>query len=290
MAAVNHRHVAAALGCVALGALAADARNVQLTTRATVTLTPMLASLRAIAVQPANAAPLWVVTTLIALLALTLLLAVLLLSRRIAQVHATQRSSAASAADAELNRRRAQSREQLTGVLEIEGMAAQLIADAMRQAVELQPLLLLADAEPAPYFSVSDMRGVRYFFTTDPALFKRLRIVRRADSTRNVSALSTSARADMLAAWEALTVLKGFTHIAMPRGADWFVIASNPVRKPASLLLKLRTWRNKRRIDAQSAEPTPADLEADVYATLLALPAPRPSTESAGAAAIGGAA
>ncbi len=189
------------------------------------------------------------------------------------------RCSLREAADRALDARVNETAQRLQDERGVESLTARLIADALKRPVALRPGLLVADAEPAPYFSVTDRDGVRYFLCSAPGLFRRLRIVRRGDPCRNVSGMSTGARAETLAIWEALTRLRGFTHVAMPRGADWYVIAYDPRREPASLLARLRTLlaahalaRAERKMRAVEAEPDPDDV-LPLPGRLLDLPA-----------------
>ncbi len=170
-----------------------------------------------------------------------------LIAQRIAALNRTQQSIVAQAYDAGLNARRLETRARLTDIAAIEAVAAQLAADTLSQPMRLREGYLVADALPAPFFSITDDTGDRYFFTTDPGLFRRTRIVRLSDPSHNVSLLSISARADILAAWEALSSLKGFTHIAVPRRSDWHLIVYRPFRERTPVWRRLRTaittWR-----------------------------------------------
>jgi hypothetical protein len=212
----------------------------------------------------------------------------LLIAGRMHALHGTHQRVLANSLDDALNRRRMETLSRLAHEQDVEGLAAQLIADALRQPVMLAQGQLVTDAEPAPYFSVTDRFGVRYFFTTNPGLFRRVRLLRRTDPSRNVSALSASARADVLAAWDALTRLRGFTHVAMPRGADWHVIRYVPLRGRSSLRMWLRIWRDARRIrqQPQTAQARHDDIPASVVleSGLAALPEPVHTTATGGLA------
>lgn len=170
-----------------------------------------------------------------------------LIALRLAALNRTQQAIVAHANDAGLNARRLETRVRLTDIGAIETVAAQLAADTLSQPLYLREGYLVADALPTPFFCITDNAGDRYFFTTDPGLFRRMRIVRPSDPSRNVSQLSISARADMLAAWESLSALKGFTHIAVPRRADWHLIVYRPLRERTPVWRRLRTaitaWR-----------------------------------------------
>ena len=171
-----------------------------------------------------------------------------LIALRLAALNRTQRALVAHANDAGLNARRLETRARLTDVRAIEAVAAQLAADTLSRPLCLREGYLVADALPTPFFSITDDAGDRYFFTTDPGLFRRARIVRPSDPSCNVSALSIGARADMLAAWEALSALKGFTHIAVPCRADWHLIVYRPLRERTALWRRLRTTLNAWRL------------------------------------------
>ena len=168
---------------------------------------------------------------------------------------ATQRLALAHAVDVELSARRNDTRSALADIAAVESLAAQLVADAFGRALSLRADTLVSNTDPAPYFSVTDVRGVRYFFTTSPVLFCKLRIVHPRDPLRNVSRLSTSARADTLAMWEALLRIKQLTHTAVPCGADWHVIAYRPVRAQVSLRALLTRRRRAAKVQPQ---PRPA--------------------------------
>ncbi len=180
-----------------------------------------------------------------------------LVAQRLAALNRTQQAVVSHANDAGLNARRLETRARLTDLTAIEIVAAQLAADALSQPLSLRKGLLVADALPTPFFCITDMAGDRYFFTTDPGLFRRMRIVRPSDPSCNVSRLSISARADLLAAWEALSLLKGFTHVAVPRRADWHLIVYRPLRERAPFWRRLRTALTARRLAHSVAGPLP---------------------------------
>jgi hypothetical protein len=142
----------------------------------------------------------------------------------------TQRRMLAHAHDRALGARQRDTGAALNTLADVESLAAQLVADAYARPVSLRMGALVTHTDPAPYFSVTDIAGTRYFFTTAPVLFRTLHIVHQRDPVRNISCRSASARADALAIWEALMRIKQLTHTAVPRGADWHVIAYSPVR------------------------------------------------------------
>jgi hypothetical protein len=178
-----------------------------------------------------------------------------LLGLRLAAINRTQLALVAHANDAGLNARRLETRARLRDVAAIEIAAAQLAADALARPLRLREGYLVADALPTPFFSITDDAGDRYFFTTDPGLFRRARIVRPSDPSCNVSALSISARADMLAAWEALSALKSLSHIAVPCRADWHLIIYRPLRRHAPFWQRLRTLLASRRLTHSTLAP-----------------------------------
>jgi hypothetical protein len=223
----------------------------------------------------------------LALLGGALLLTQVLIAIGIFRLARLRRAALDANADTALNTRVIDTAARIQDERTAEGLTARLIADALNRPVTLRPGLLVADVEPAPYFSVTDREGVRYFLCSAPQLFRQLRIVRRSDPSRNVSALSIGTRAEVLAIWEALTRLRGFTHVAMPRGADWHVIAFDPRREPVSLFTRLRTLLTARKLaraerQMQPVEPAP-DLapEQPLPGRLLDIPAEPRHTQPA---------
>ncbi len=213
-----------------------------------------LAELRETAARPvAQASMGQAVALLMAISGLAMGLAGLI-ALRLAALNRTQQTLVAHANDAGLNSRRLETRARLSDVAAIEIIAAQLAADTLSRPLRLREGYLVADALPTPFFSITDDAGDRYFFTTDPGLFRRARIVRPSDLSYKVSALSISARADMLAAWEALSALKGLSHIAVPCRADWHLIVYRPFREQTPLWQRLRTAQSAWRLTRSQPE------------------------------------
>jgi hypothetical protein len=167
------------------------------------------------------------------------------------RIGSAQRAVAALQADANLHARFVDQRDRLRTLDDVEALAAQLAALALARPIALRRGLLHIGAQPAPYFTITDLDGVRYFFTTDLNALRRARVVRRSDPARNLSAVSIAARADVAAVWRTLTGWHGLAHIALPRGARWHVVAFNPIRPRTALHRLLLTRLRARRI-AQS--------------------------------------
>lgn len=190
------------------------------------------------------------------------------------RIGSAQRALVALQADANLHARYVDQLERLKTPEAVEALAAQLAALAFSRPIALRAGLLHVGAEPTPYFTITDIAGVRYFFTTQPHTLRRSRIVRRSDPTRDLSFISVAARADIAAVWCVLAKNCGMAHVALPRRAAWRIIAFNPTRR-ASLAARLRSLLRARRV-ANATHARTVSTDARAATASIDETAPRP--------------
>jgi len=94
--------------------------------------------------------------------------------------------------------------------------------------------LLDLRSTPAPRFTVAGTGGQSYLFTTAPEVLRAVRLVGRRERALPLdAALSPAARVEVQAVWEHLAAQcsrpEGVP--ALPRRAEWFLIARGGVRR-----------------------------------------------------------
>lgn len=204
------------------------------------------------------------------------------------RIGSAQQRVAALQADANLHARFVDQRERLRTQDDVEALAAQMAALALSRPIALRRGLLHVGAQPAPYFTITDLDGVRYFFTADLRVLRRARVIRRSDRTGNVSRLSIAARADIDALWGTLTAWHGMTHIALPRHAHWHVVAFNPLRPRTALHRRLLTHLRARRIAQAEHVATPQPAVDEPQPAPAIASAPLPASASVGVPQLAG--